>query len=623
MSYFPPHFMMAGRQDMPENLVANGASAYAAAAKHVSNPWWLNYDQALDLQAPQQHKPMQMPVQIKHEHIPDQGQRYGFDQVNCSAGQPSSLKSQPPEPQPPPEKRKYPCEQCSYVATQKSSLIRHKQTQHEGIRPNKPVDMGKVHACDLCPSTFSQLCSLNRHKMAKHSGVQYNCDQCDYVGTTALNTKLHKRSKHEGVRYPCDICGYQATQSGVLNRHKVQKHGMPPNESRAHNNRSISKNFRDPNAPKRPLSGFFHFSNVGRAKIKEANPDFTVADISKELSRRWHDLDEVTRSMFEEMADNDKARFQREKAEYNMNPNGRFKHSRSKRDPNAPKRPLCGFMYFSAEERGKVRQENPNFAVGQIGKELGRRWAEADPEVRAKFNAMATEDKARFSKEKHEYQMTPYAGQWKGMRAKKDPNAPKRSVHAFMWYSNDNRASIRVDSPNASVGEVAKVLSARWAVETPEVKAKYEQMAFQDKQRYEKEKHEWHMSQREATIAQQAARQPQHSPQYKPEPQAQVQYKPEPQSQPQSQAPTPTPQQSQAPTPTPQQSQPAPIAQRTITPSSSSYNPPKQHQWTQPPQVPSSHQHSGLLPPISHVHPQSPPIAIHHNVPAPSIRYGY
>ena len=68
MSYFPPHFMMAGRQDMPENLVANGASAYAAAAKHVSNPWWLNYDQALDLQAPQQHKPMHLP-QITVSHL--------------------------------------------------------------------------------------------------------------------------------------------------------------------------------------------------------------------------------------------------------------------------------------------------------------------------------------------------------------------------------------------------------------------------------------------------------------------------------------------------------------------------------------------------------------------------
>merc|ERR1719225_2548528 len=227
--------------------------------------------------------------------------------------------------------------------------------------------------------------------------------------------------------------------------------------------------------------------------------------------------------------------------------------------------------------------------------------------------------------------MTPYAGQWKGMRAKKDPNAPKRSVHAFMWYSNDNRASIRVDRPNASVGEVAKVLSARWAQETPEVKAKYEQMAFEDKQRYEREKHEWHMSQREATIAQQAAnnknQQGTNQSQTQSQPQPQIQYKPEDQSQPQSQAPTPTPQQSQAPTPPmPQQTQPAPIAQRTITPSSSSYNPPKQHQWTQPPQgltVPTSHQHSGLLPPISHVHPQSPPIAIHHNVPPPTIRYGY
>ena len=239
MSYFPPHFMMAGRQDMPENLVANGASAYAAAAKHVSNPWWLNYDQALDLQqAPQAHKPMQMPVQIKQEHHPPQdqghGQRYGFDQVNCSAGQPSSIQKQEKE------KQKYPCDKCDYIATQKSSLVRHKQTQHEGIRQmHQQQPDGKQHPCDQCPSTFSQLCSLNRHKTAKHSGVSYPCDQCDYIGTTPLNTKLHKRSKHEGVRYPCDICGYQATQSGVLNRHKVQKHGCPPSETRANSNRAI------------------------------------------------------------------------------------------------------------------------------------------------------------------------------------------------------------------------------------------------------------------------------------------------------------------------------------------------------------------------------------------------
>ena len=62
-----------------------------------------------------------------------------------------------------------------------------------------------------------------------------------------------------------------------------------------------------------------------------ASPHLSLLHLIKQLhvpTLRWHDLDEVTRSMFEEMADNDKARFQREKAEYNMNPNGRFKHSR-------------------------------------------------------------------------------------------------------------------------------------------------------------------------------------------------------------------------------------------------------------------------------------------------------
>ena len=227
-----------------------------------------------------------------------------------------------------------------------------------------------------------------------------------------------------------------------------------------------------------------------------------MADISKELSRRWHDLDDVTKAMFEEMANSDKARFQREKAEYNNTPNRGYKQSRSKRDPNAPKRPLCGFMYFSAEERANVRIENPNFAVGQIGKELGRRWAEAPAAVRDKYNAMASDDKERFVREKSEYQMTPYAGRWKmGQRAKKDPNAPKRSVHAFMWFSNDMRASIRAEQPGARVGDIAKELSVRWQQCTPEMKVKYEDMAHQDKQRYEKEKHEWHMKQRENDLS--------------------------------------------------------------------------------------------------------------------------
>ena len=425
--------------------------------------------------------------------------RYGFDQVNYSGGQPSSIK-------PPQDKKdpKYACDQCSYIATQKSSLTRHKQTQHEGIR-QPTYHSGKTYDCDVCPYQATQLSSLKRHKLAKHSGAQFNCDQCEYIGTTQINLKLHKRSKHEMIRYPCDVCGYEATQPGVLNRHKEQKHGVLRNiEHRTHNNYNTTtasqKPHRDPNAPRRPLSGFFHFSNVGRAKIKAANPDFTVADISKELSRRWHALDEVTRSMFEQMADNDKQRFRQEKAEYNMSPKGGYKQTRAKKDPNAPKRPLCGFMMFSNEERVKVREIMPNAGVGELGKELGKRWAEASPEVRDKYNEMAAQDKSRFAREKQEYVMQPHQGRWRGARAKKDPNAPKRNVPAFMWFSNEERGKVRALSPGMRVGDCAKELSRRWALADPETKARFEQMAFEDKQRYEREKHEFHMAQRQKEL---------------------------------------------------------------------------------------------------------------------------
>jgi len=484
MTYFRPHFMMPPSNEAP----------------------WLSYDQALNLQSPQQNNVnavnlQHKPIPIKHEQV-DQA-RYGFDQINYSGGQPSSLKVEK-KTEETPQQIKFNCDQCDYQATQKSSLNRHKQTQHEGIKqPSMAQLNGKTFDCDLCGYQATQLASLKRHKMAKHSGTQFRCDQCEYIGTTELNLKLHKRSKHEGVRFPCDVCGYEATQPGVLKRHKIQKHGYQPpvNQQRTHHNQVVRPP-RDPNAPKRPLSGFFHFSNIGRAKVKAANPDWTVGDISKELSRRWHALDDITRDMFEQMADEDKQRFRNEKAEYNMSPKGGYKQTRAKKDPAAPKRPLCGFMYFSSEERANVRLENPNFHVGEIGKELGRRWAEADPEVREKYNNMAIADKERFLIEKNDYLCSPRARNWRGKRAKKDPNAPKRNQNGFIWFSHEERNKIRDQYPGMRVGDCAKELSRRWALADPETKARYDQMAYQDKQRYEKEKHEWHMKQRQSEMEQ-------------------------------------------------------------------------------------------------------------------------
>jgi hypothetical protein len=44
------------------------------------------------------------------------------------------------------------------------------------------------------------------------------------------------------------------------------------------------KRAKDPNAPKRALSGFFWFSNEERGKVKAANPEFSVGDVAKETA---------------------------------------------------------------------------------------------------------------------------------------------------------------------------------------------------------------------------------------------------------------------------------------------------------------------------------------------------
>ena len=47
---------------------------------------------------------------------------------------------------------------------------------------------------------------------------------------------------------------------------------------------------KDPNAPKRPPSGFFLFCSEFRPKIKSANPGISIGDVAKKLGEMWNNL---------------------------------------------------------------------------------------------------------------------------------------------------------------------------------------------------------------------------------------------------------------------------------------------------------------------------------------------
>lgn len=73
----------------------------------------------------------------------------------------------------------------------------------------------------------------------------------------------------------------------------------------------------------------------------------------------------------------------------------------------------------------------------------------------------------------------------KKQKKKKDPNAPKRALSGFMFFSQLERENVKKDIPGIGFTEVGRVLGERWNKLTAEEKAPYEAKAQADKKRYQ------------------------------------------------------------------------------------------------------------------------------------------
>jgi ubiquitin len=76
------------------------------------------------------------------------------------------------------------------------------------------------------------------------------------------------------------------------------------------------KKEKDPNAPKRPLSGYFLFMGDERANVKKDNPQWGVGDIAKELGSRWNNMEDAQKKKYQEKAAKEKERYEAEMKNY-------------------------------------------------------------------------------------------------------------------------------------------------------------------------------------------------------------------------------------------------------------------------------------------------------------------
>ncbi|KAK7074319.1 High mobility group box 1 [Halocaridina rubra] len=154
--------------------------------------------------------------------------------------------------------------------------------------------------------------------------------------------------------------------------------------------------------PRGRMSAYAFFVQTCREEHKKKHPEENVvfSEFSRKCADRWKTMTDKEKHRFYEMAENDKARYDNEMKGYRgpRTPRGSRKR-RHRKDPNAPKRALSAFFWFSSDERPKIRAANPDMNVGEIAKQLGAAWGTTAPEIKAKYEVMAENDKARYERE--------------------------------------------------------------------------------------------------------------------------------------------------------------------------------------------------------------------------------
>lgn len=75
--------------------------------------------------------------------------------------------------------------------------------------------------------------------------------------------------------------------------------------------------------------------------------------------------------------------------------------------------------------------------------------------------------------------------------SKRPENPPKRPVSAYLFFASIRRPELKQSRPSLAFGELTLAIAAEWKTMGLTEKRQYEDMAKEDKKRYEKEKREY------------------------------------------------------------------------------------------------------------------------------------
>lgn len=124
---------------------------------------------------------------------------------------------------------------------------------------------------------------------------------------------------------------------------------------------------------------------------------------------------------------------------------------------------------------------------------MARQFKELPEKEARKWAKKADGDKSRYQDEMKEYVPAhdPDGGGKKSKKAKKDPAAPKRNMSAYFLYSIAARSVVKEENPDATFGDIARLISAKFKALPEKERKVWEDRAKDDKLRYERDMEEY------------------------------------------------------------------------------------------------------------------------------------
>ena len=189
-----------------------------------------------------------------------------------------------------------------------------------------------------------------------------------------------------------------------------------------------------------------HFCIVGFSL-----PQILATDITKMISEAWKALSDQEKAPWEQLARQDRARYEQEKAAYT----GPWRTTISPKPKmaNAPKRPVSAFVAYSNERRKMVTRHNPHLSPAEISGMLGQMWKHEVVHVRQFYTDQYARQMLEYRRACQEEQEQESQPQQTMPLRTETPKLASKSTHA--------------PNPPCSPSTIASIVGNSWCQPSP------------------------------------------------------------------------------------------------------------------------------------------------------------